>query len=372
MPIAATRSGRRYAAALLILSCGLLGGCLGLSPGRLDDDQLGYSQALGDADKRQTLLNVVRLRYGDSPTFLQATQVISAYQLQQNASGSFELFPAASASSFLAGGATAQLQQSPTFTFQPVTGEQFAQSFIRPLPPADLLSLAIGGLPIDVLFRLGVQSINGLNNASALTAVNASGSAEFFLLLHDLRKLQVAGLLSITLQHAPAPASAPAKGDAHADPGRVYLSLAPTTDPVLTATTAEVRHLVGVSGTASQIEVIYGRFAANGQVAIFTRSMLGALEQLAIQTEVPDADVTGGRTQATVGNIGIEHRPVVVIHAGAAAPADAFTAVQYHQTWFWIANDDFDSKLAYTVLQLLVALARAPNAPGTVITIPAH
>jgi hypothetical protein len=366
---AETRRGYRGAAvAALILGCGWLGGCLGLDPARLDDDQIGYSQALGDADKRQTLLNVVRLRYGDSPTFLQATQVISAYQLQQNANGAVELFPAASAGTFLTGGATAQLQQSPTFTFQPLTGEQFAQSFIHPLLPADLLSLAIGGLPIDVLFRLGVQSINGLNNASALTEVNASGSAEFFLLLYDLRRLQVEGLLSITLQHAPVPT----KGDQHADPGRVYLSLAPTTDPDLMATAAEVRRLIGVPATATQIEVVYGRFAAKGQVAIFTRSMLGALLQLAIQTEVPAADVTGGRTQVTVGNIGVEHRPVVIIHSGAAAPADAFTAVQYRQTWFWIANDDFDSKLAYTVLQLLVALARAPGAPGTVITIPAH
>ena len=364
-----TRRARCCAAvAVLVLGCGILGGCLDLSPGRLNDDEIGYSQALGDADKRQTLLNVVRLRYGDSPIFLQATQVISAYQLQQNASGGVELFPAASAGTFLNGGATAQLQQSPTFTFQPLTGEQFAQSFIHPLPPADLLSLAIGGLPIDVLFRLGVQSINGLNNASALTEVNASGSAEFFLLLRDLRQLQIAGLLSITLQHA----AAPGKGEQHADPGRVYLSLAPATDADLAATAAEVRRLIGVPASASRIEVVYGRYAAKGQVAIFTRSMLGTLEQLAIQTEVPGPDVQGGRTQATVGNVGVEHRPVVVIHSGAAAPSDAFTAVQYHQSWFWITNDDFDSKLAHTVLQLLLALSRAPSAPGAVVTIPAH
>ena len=85
---------------------------------------------------------------------LQATQVISGYQLQRNVTGGFEAFPAANPSTFLNGSASAQLQQSPTFTFQPLSGEQFAQSFIRPLSPADLLPLAMGGLPIDVLFRL--------------------------------------------------------------------------------------------------------------------------------------------------------------------------------------------------------------------------
>ena len=62
---------------------------------------------------------------------------------------------------------------------------------------------------------------------------------------------------------------------------------------------------------------------------------------------------------------------MVIIHSGAAAPEDAFTSIQYRGTWFWIAEDDFDSKLAFTVLQNLLALARTENAPGTVLTIPA-
>jgi hypothetical protein len=53
------------------------------------------------------------------------------------------------------------------------------------------------------------------------------------------------------------------------------------------------------------------------------------------------------------------------------APADAFTSVRYQQTWFWIDNGDFDSKLAFTVVQILLALARTANAPGAILTIPA-
>jgi hypothetical protein len=45
--------------------------------------------------------------------------------------------------------------------------------------------------------------------------------------------------------------------------------------------------------------------------------------------------------------------------------------VQYRRTWFWIAEDDFDSKLAFTVLQILLALARTETAPGAIVTIPA-
>ena len=189
----------------MLLGCMSLCGCFGLGTTRLYEDQLGYSRALGDAEKSDTLLNVVRLRYADTPIVLQATQVISGYQLQRNVTGGFEAFPAANPSTFLNGSASAQLQQSPTFTFQPLSGAQFAQSFIRPLSPADLLPLAMGGLPIDVLFRLGVQSINGLSNAVALTQTGAAGSPDFFLLLQDLRRLQIAGLLSVRLQHIARP-----------------------------------------------------------------------------------------------------------------------------------------------------------------------
>jgi hypothetical protein len=348
----------------LLLACLGLSGCFSFGNTRLYEDQLGYSRALGDAEKSETLLNVVRIRYADTPTFLQATQVISGYQLQRNVTGGFQT---SSPGKFLSGSASAQLQQNPTFTFQPLSGEQFAQSFIRPLSPADLLPLAMSGLPIDVLFRLGVQSANGLSNAVALTQTGAAGSPDFFLLLQDLRRLQIAGLLSIRLQHQ----AAPADTQGTSDPGHVFLSIATTSDPDLLATVDDAKRLLGMPRGASQAEVVYGRNSGPGRVAILTRSMLGMLSQLAIQIDVPPDDVSQHRTLPTVGNIGLEHRPVVIIHSGAEAPEHVLTSVQYGKTWFWIAEDDFDSKLAFTVLQNLLALSRTDNAHGAVVTIPA-
>jgi len=352
---------------MMFLACMSLSGCFNFGATWLYEDQLGYSRALGDAEKSDTLLNVVRLRYADTPIFLQATQVISGYQLQRNVTGGFEAFPAANPSTFLNGSTSAQLQESPTFTFQPLSGAQFAQSFIRPLSPADLLPLAMGGLPIDVLFRLGVQSINGLSNAVALTLAGAAGSPDFFLLLKDLRRLQIAGLLSVRLEHNAAPEGT----HSNSERGRVYYSIAKTADPDLRGVVDETKRLLGMPPGASEAEVVYGLRAGPGQVALLTRSMLGVLGQLALQIDVPPDDVARHLTFPTVGNIGLEHRPVVIIHSGAAAPADVFTSAQYRRTWFWIAEDDFDSKLAFTVLQILLALARTENAPGAIVTIPA-
>jgi hypothetical protein len=362
-------------------------GCYGFGPTRISQDQLAYSRALGDVQKCATLLNVVRIRYGDSPTLLQATQVISAYQIQSNVNGSFEFFPNAGTSGFLGGGASAQFQQSPTFTFQPLSGEQFARSFIRPLSPGDLLPLAMSGTPIDVLFRLGVQSTNDLKNVIALAQTDSAGSPDFFLLLRDLRALQIAGLLGVRLSTADIPSDLDAKRlsstgpgekapspppQASPGPGHVYFSIAATRDPALQATVDEAKRLLSIPAESSQAEIVYGRSPGPGQIAIVTRSVLGALTQVAVQIEVPPEDVTRHRTLPTVGNIGLEHRPVVIVHSGPTAPADVFASVRYQENWFWIAQNDFDSKEAFSVLQILLALAAAPPTQPAVVTIPAH
>jgi hypothetical protein len=353
---------------ILLSVCTWLCGCFHFGPTRLDEDQLGFSRALSESQKRETLLNLVRLRYADMPIFLDATQVISGYQLQQNVTGGFEIFPHAPISTFLSGSSSAQLQQSPTFTFQPVAGDRFAQSFLRPLSPADLLSLAEGGLPVDVLFRLAVQSVGSLENSTPLMQAGGQGSADFFLLLRDLRRLQIANLLGIRLERQ---SKAGTEGKP-APPEHVFVTMTPTKEPALAAVEAEARRLLRIAPLALEAEVIYGRSARDGgQIALLTRSTLGILAALAFQIEVPMHDVRLGRTMPTLGLTAVERRPVVLIHSGQAPPDDPFTAIQFDKQWFWLDKDDFDSKIAFTMVNILLGLTRTSTAPGTVITIPA-
>ena len=347
----------------------LLSGCVSFGPPLLGRDQLGYTQAMADAEKRQTLLNIVLLRYGDTPTFLDTTQVISGYQLQRSLTGSFSVFPAANPSTFLNGGGAVQLQENPTVTFQPVTGENFAQRVLRPLSPIELLPLVEGGLPIDVLFHLAVQSVNGMSNAAAFGhQQSGAGSPDFFLLVHDLHTLQHAGLLSVRLEQA---RKARGGGKEAEAPQRALLFLAPTSDPALAAALDEARRLLGLSPRATEAEVVYGRWSPGpGQVSLLTRSLLGVLGQVALQVQVPPEDVADGRTLPTVGEVGIERRPVILVRSGRSRPEGAFTAVEYRGKWFWVDDQDFDSKLAFTMIEILLALGKTSAPPGTIITIP--
>ncbi len=350
------------------MACLLLSACFSLGHMKLEEDQLGYSRAVSESERQQTLLNVIRLRYGEAPTFLDVTQVIAGYQLQRSVTGGFEVFPNAPPGTYLSGGASAQLQESPTFTFQPVTGDHYAENFLRPLSPAELLPLAQGGLPIDVLFRLAVQSIGGLRNSTGLAARSGAGSPDFFLLLHDLRRLQVGGLLGIRLESKVVDKAKKAPPG----PGSVYLTLAPAQDQEMASTEEHVRRLLGIAPFTPELEVVYGRApATKRQLALLTRPMLGVLGQLAFQADVPAEDVAQGRTRSSVVPVETEPRPVVAIHSARTNPGREFAAVSYEDHWFWIDDRDFDSKLAFSVVTVLLSLAETSSSPGTVITIPA-
>lgn len=339
--------------------------CVGFAPKRLYDDQLGYTRSLGDSGKAQTLLNVVRLRYGDTPVFLNTTQVISGYSLQRSLSGGVSLVAGPNTGS---GSTGVTMTQNPTFTFQPVTGEAFANSYVRPLSPTELLPLSLNGTPIDVLFRLAVQSVNGLNNSSMLDPANRSGSPGFYRLLVNLRRLQVAGLLGIRLEPGKTPDDDKSKVS-----GKLVLSIANSRDKDLQNQVVATRQMLGMTDQMKEAEVVYGSGRPEaGTITLLTRPILGVLGQVAAEVQVPADDIKGGRTIPTAEDAGVLGRPTVIIQNGDAPPKTTYSMVRYHDRWYWIADDDFDSKYAFSVLQTLLALAETDPQTSTVVTIPAR
>ena len=355
---------RRCRSAFVLLTCLPLSGCLGIGAERLSRDEIDFSRALAISDNQQTLLNIVRLRYAEAPTFLDLTQVISGYQAQQSLTGSLDLFPSNHANTYLGGGGALQLQESPTFTYAPVTGEQFAETFLRPLMPGTLLPLVLTGIPIDLLFGLVAQSVDEMNNAQVLSGSVGIPSWRFSRLLDDFRALQVAGLIEIRSGQPSNPVHKPE--DARFAPDAPTMLIRDADDPSTEAIVADARHLLGLTND-TPFDVVYGRRPTRPhEVAILTRSILGMLGSMAFGIDVPPADVASGRTRPTVPNAS-----PVSIHSGPSAPDDAFVAIRFDRSWYWISARDFRSKLAFAVLQNLLALAQTKQPPGAVVTIPA-
>jgi hypothetical protein len=357
-------SSRRLVLSKLVITCLLLSGCSNFGSSKLESDQVGYARALTEGQKRQTLLNIVQLRYADAPVFVNTTQVISSYQLQHSATAGFEAFPGANAATFLTGTGSVQLQQTPTFTFQPVSGQAFARSYLRPLSPPELLSLSLSGLPIDVLFRLAIQSINDHENRGILEGPAGGGHEDFARLLVNLRKLQLANLLNFRLESSDEQARTQLAG-------RLIVTLNDSPDRATQKIVEQTRRLLGMPATVKEAEVVYGKVPTKaGEIAMLTRPILGVLAQASSEIDVPPDDIRRGLTDPGMRFSPLLNRPTIAIRSGDRPPQDSFTAVEYREHWYWIAEDDFDSKVAFNVVQVLLNLAETAAPPGTVVTIP--
>ncbi len=119
-------------------------------------------------------------------------------------------------------------------------------------------------------------------------------------------------------------------------------------------------------------EVVYGQSADHDRTSMVTRSVLGILTDLGAQIAVPEAQVASGATKPSLGLIGGETRPTIIMRVGEKPPKDAYVAVQYDKAEYWIDRGNFDSKYAFTMVQNLMALAEVTDtAKAPVVTIPA-
>jgi len=306
---------------------------------------------------------MVGLRYADEPAFLTVSQIIAAYTFDATA-GSILNAGSGSEPDFAQATGTVSYSNHPTFTFTPTTGEAYATAYIRPLAPTLVLPLAESGIPIDLLLRVTAQSIGGLQNGTALGGPNGDGSPGFFELLQVLRRLQVAGELNVQFEQ-----------DAHG--GSVYLTVGATTSGETRQTTADLvrmRALLSLSAKTKKYEIVYGQSVQGGdRIPMVTRSVLGILTDLGAQIQVPPEQVANGAAKPTVGLIGGETRPTIVVDVGQKAPADAYVSIAYDKAEYWIDKRDFDSKYAFTIVQNLMALAEVTeDAKAPIVTIPAN
>ena len=131
-----------------------LTGCHSIGPGSVARDRFDYSSSLGESWKRQTLLNIVKLRYLDPPIFVDVGQIVSGYTLQTGVGVNGTLSSdKAVQGDFLSANGQAVYTDRPTITYTPLTGNKFIKSLMTPLPPDAVFFTIQSGWPADaVLF----------------------------------------------------------------------------------------------------------------------------------------------------------------------------------------------------------------------------
>ena len=341
----------------------LLAGCASVGPPTVVRDRFDYVAAISESWKRQTLLNLLKVRYADAPVFMDVTSVIAAYSTQMDVSAGAQVAPVGRAGdTFGAIGAAGQFTDKPTISYQPLSGDKFARSLMAPIPVSAILALIQAGYPADQVLRLCVNSVNGLDNSYSGSGNPRAGDPKFRELMAALRESQATG--------APGFRTRDAK-DAHS----VVMFFSAAADPADPGV-RKIRDLLRLAPGRSEYRVAYGSFPEpEADIAILTRSLLQVMIDLSGQLEVPAADIAEGRVSA-VQRSAEELRlfpPLLAVHHGEKAPEDAHVAVKFRGRWFWI--DDRDAQSKHNLMFLMMAFSLTEGTPAQaapVVTIPAR
>jgi len=338
--------------------------CTGIGPATVPHDRIDYANSIGGSWKEQTLLNIVKLRYADVPIFLEPTQVIAGYQLQGTLAGTFSAgnFNASTIGPFTALGTVAAggtYTDRPTVIYSPLTGVGFLKRLMTPIPPSSVLFVLQAGYTAERIMPIMLDTINGLQNRSY--RLNRAADPRFTRLVELMREGQLSGALQFRIERL--------KEGAESS----LFVFGPSKDPEIAAKGQEVRRLLGLKPDIKEITVNYGGYSGkDDEIDMATRSMLQIMLEFSAFVQVPETDVSRGKTVRSPSDVSAGQLPMKVL-SGSEKPMDAYCAVQYGGQWFWIADTDIPSKTIFTTVILRFSIAdTGVKGAAPVVTVPAN
>jgi hypothetical protein len=302
------------------------------------------------------------IRYGDAPVFLEISSIINQFSMETKADGSVSWkFPPYEHSERIGAGAT--YYDRPTITYDPLSGEKFAQTLMKPIPTSSILNLASAGYPIDLILRLSVHSINGIQNRYGGSARRRDADLEFYTLTEKMRRVQQARAVGLKIKMV-------------GDKLTVVFVFRKNVNSEVQSDIVDIRRMLGLNPDLTEFTVVAGSIHNDDtQIALLTRSLSEILSDLGADIQVPDAHVAEGRTSSTQSETredGTAIAPFIEIHSSKEKPSDAFVSVSYRGYWFWIDDKDLRSKRRFSFLRAVFALTETGGAGGApIVTIPA-
>jgi hypothetical protein len=339
-----------------------LAGCASAGPGTIPRDRVDYASAMAESWKEQTLLNIVKLRYLDTPMYVDVSSVVASHELQTQLDVTSKLFPTpfstAQDSYELKG--RGRYTDRPTISYVPLSGERFINGLLRPLPPQTLFAMMEAGHPADFVLLMAARAINDVFNVSQTPPHAHPGSPGFADLVAALRRIQQAGAIGMRSEES----------------GTSHVSLVYFRSIAGGAAESDVRYvgrLLGLDPQKQEYLLVSGSARrTSDRIAVLTRSIQEIMLELSIGVDVPSQDLAKGRATRVPLTSGDVHRtPRLRIRSGPDRPPDAFAAVRYGRFWFWIDDRDLDSNRVFMFLRMFSALAETGVVPqAAIITIP--
>ena len=404
----------------VILVILLATGCSTFGPDTLQAQRLRYNEVVKKTTEEQLLLNIVRLRYTDTPSSLAVSTIAAQYEITRN----FQLTPF-----FVASGAevaksyAAVLPQfgiagadRPTFSLTPLDDQEFTRKLFTPVPLDGLVYLAKTTWPISTVFRLYLENLNWVSNAESASGPTPKAPPVFQDFQRGVRALQILqdrgqivfGVEERTeAQGSPLPPGSITPRDVIEaaksgyeyrldDRGTGWTLLKKIPQPVLlvdpqAAESAEMREVAQVFKlkrgltkfplTQEALKPFPATYPSEGVTGIDleTRSLLQALYYVSHGIDIPAEHAAAGVVTVTRDPTGRPFDWQLVIDGlfrvrsikSDERPPSAHVAVPYRGYWFYVDDTDQDTKSTFSLLMELSRLELTGKAgPGPVLTLP--
>jgi len=400
-------------------ACALICGCASFGPNSLQQTRLQYNEVVKVTTEEQLLLNIVRLRYSDTPSSLAVSTIAAQFERSQN----LQLTPFfTSAGADVNRSFTAILPQvgvgaadRPTMSLTPLDDQEFTRKLFTPMTLDGIIYLAKTTWPISTVFRLYLENLNWVSNAQSASGPTPKDPPEVLDFLRGvtaLQSLQDRGRVvfgqeeRIEAVGGPLPAASVAARDVleAAKSGYEYRQDEKTGSWTLTRkTTAPVLLVDPLIGFSPDIMAFTTTFhlkpglskyditqettnpfsstSPEGvtSVDLETRSLLQVLYYVSHGIDIPPEHAERNMLTITREPSGEPYDWARVMQGlfrvrwakGDERPPRAHVAVQYRGYWFYIDETDQDTKATFSLLMELSRLELAGKAgPGPVLTLP--
>jgi hypothetical protein len=348
-------------------------GCASLGPKTVLWERTEYNLAIQETEDAQLLLNLVRLKYRDTPIFLELSSISSQSSLETGLGTGDSLAEVTGSTVTWKVGPTLLFSTQPTITYTPFQGERFANQILAPIKIETLMLLYRSGWPLRRVLLLGAQRLNRVENAvraSGPTPGKAPGYESFARVVDLMVELNQEGLLDIVYETTPTAT----------DQVRIALRVDPRAFPL--PKTQELLKLLDLVPDKQHYAITYqivehGAAPELDHLEVGTRSLLGMLFFLSQAVEVPHADVKGGLATTTMTEDGsvFDWKKVtgemLQVKSSPSHPEKAAVSVEYRRSWFYIDDADLRSKSTFSLLMQLVALQSGETRGLTpIVTLP--
>ena len=375
----------------------LLVGCAIHGPDAMRASRTGYNEAVRISDQRELLLNLVRLRYTEAPEFLTISSISTQMSFNAGASIGGEFGEAdGDTVALVSPGASVGYSESPTITFIPRRDQEFTRQLVAPVDLDSIYLLTDYGWGIDRVLLLIVDELNGIHNTVSREAGSGDDSdlRAFRDIAGHMRRLEAERLIRVEVRRRREIVSAPIPDklvsaadvlnavkdnyqlDYQKDPPSYVLTKERTHYILAVNRNAwdhpdfeAVRSALNLPPRQEVYEVdAAGTSNING-LRLATRSVLGAMAYLSNAVSVPDEH------ESLVGpavDLNSPLKSLMEVRVSATPVDDAYIAVEHRGYWFYVDDQNIESKrtlgLLTSLIRLSISAGGAQNVP--ILTLP--